>query len=283
MEWQHALYLAIILIEGVVFSWVAVYFNRRLRQLRDGQDVKVQKIKDEHVEQLERLHEQHALQMRRRKEFFLLGVAEIGHGLNNLLTPILAFTDMGKEAVSERTWKSLAEQVDNLCTVLKSLLEGSRAILATNRDVQVRNLKHMLEEMFQRLHVAYQYEASFVIHDRVQRPVSMDFSRLMFIVRNLMSNSFKYAHPERALVLEVTIERRGEQVRLVFSDNGIGIPADKLEQVMQGFHRVREANVDGFGFGWFLITELVQSMQGTVQLRSEHGEWTEVELTFPLV
>ncbi len=75
-------------------------------------------------------------------------------------------------------------------------------------------------------------------------------------------------------------------VRVLFSvsDTGIGIPADRLQDIFEPFRQVENSytrSYQGAGLGLAIVQRLVTSMAGNITIESEPGEGTEVHIVIP--
>ena len=61
-------------------------------------------------------------------------------------------------------------------------------------------------------------------------------------------------------------------------DNGIGIPADRLEVVFEPYHTTKEK---GTGLGLAIVKHNTELYGGTVKIESELGQYTRFILIFP--
>ncbi len=114
------------------------------------------------------------------------------------------------------------------------------------------------------------------------RAVYVDRSHWEKIVFNLVSNAFKFTL-EGAITVRLQV--RGENVELVVSDTGIGIPESEHARVFERFHRVagaRGRSVEGTGIGLALVQELVKLHGGSLRLESVVGRGTTFTVTLPL-
>jgi PAS domain S-box-containing protein len=91
------------------------------------------------------------------------------------------------------------------------------------------------------------------------------------IFANLVGNALKYRAAERPPRIQVTAAqtRDGRFVKVHVTDNGLGIPADKLDSVFRPFHRLHGAVAEGTGIGLATVKKLTERMGGSVELRSE--------------
>lgn len=102
--------------------------------------------------------------------------------------------------------------------------------------------------------------------------VSADHGRLEQVLLNLLDNAIKYTPPGGTVTLAA--EQRGQQVALVVSDTGVGIPAKDLPRIFERFYRVdegRSREQGGTGLGLAIVKHIVQLHGGEIQVTSEPG------------
>jgi signal transduction histidine kinase len=103
------------------------------------------------------------------------------------------------------------------------------------------------------------------------------------IFSNLIANSLKYASPTRKPVISIaSFITEGGTVELTVSDNGIGIPNTKIDEVFRPFKRGNHLTIDGSGIGLACVKKLTERFGGTVRATSNEGDGTTMHLLFPL-
>ena len=120
---------------------------------------------------------------------------------------------------------------------------------------------------------------------------SFDKLKLEKILTNLLSNAIKFT-PSGFVVLTVEVRvtpesQRGSkaELNLIVSDTGIGIPSDQLPHIFDRFHQVDSSTTragEGTGIGLALTKELVELMEGTIEVSSVLGEGSTFAVTLPL-
>jgi len=108
-----------------------------------------------------------------------------------------------------------------------------------------------------------------------------DKTRLGIIMKNLISNSFRYldtGKSENYVVIEGQVNE--QQLTLKITDNGIGIEEKHLPRIYDMFYRAVEHS-QGTGIGLFLVRETVRMLRGKIAVKSKLGEWTIFYLTLP--
>jgi PAS domain S-box-containing protein len=99
-----------------------------------------------------------------------------------------------------------------------------------------------------------------------------DGGRLQQCLVNLLSNAIKYSRPGGWVRVGVAGDAR--QVEISVSDNGIGIDPVQQEHLFEPFNRLgrQTTATAGVGLGLVITRQLVQAMQGRLQVRSKPGE-----------
>lgn len=92
---------------------------------------------------------------------------------------------------------------------------------------------------------------------------------------NLLSNAFKFT-PDNGKI-EINIIEKGNQVTIHFKDNGIGIPADELQNVFQPYFKGSNNRKNSSGIGLHLSREFIRLHLGTIEVSSFQG--TEFTIT----
>jgi K+-sensing histidine kinase KdpD len=100
-----------------------------------------------------------------------------------------------------------------------------------------------------------------------------DQAKLRQVLQNLVSNAVKYS-PKGGKVT-ITVENHSpEQIMISVSDQGIGIPQDKVEKLFQKFSRVdttEAKDIKGAGLGLWICREIVESHGGKIWIESDPG------------
>ncbi len=103
------------------------------------------------------------------------------------------------------------------------------------------------------------------------------------ILTNLISNSIKYKSEIATPLVAISTIEVGNEWKIVVQDNGLGFDSKlfsrKLFEPFQRFH----THKDGKGLGMFLVKTQVLAMKGAIELTSEPGVGTRVEITLPKI
>ncbi len=210
-----------------------------------------------------------------RKNEFL---ATLSHELRNPLAPMRAALHMLRSrSVDADKARSLVETMDrqvaqmtrlvedllDISRITRGAIELRRETLEVSAEVRnaIESCQGQLEVGGHEVVVRGPDEALHVVADRV---------RLQQILENLILNAAKYTnHGGR---IEVSAAATISDAVIRVTDNGIGIPPDKLSQVWELFVQVDESPErirKGLGIGLALVRDLVRRHGGSVEAQSE--------------
>lgn len=102
--------------------------------------------------------------------------------------------------------------------------------------------------------------------------VSVDPKQLQRIFDNLLENSRKYGSVT-PLKIKISLERNKEGFCICFSDNGVGVPEEKIPFIFDEFYRADESRnkKEGNGLGLYIVRYLTEAMGGSVRAENSGG------------
>lgn len=105
-----------------------------------------------------------------------------------------------------------------------------------------------------------------------------DRLKLYQIFSNIVQNSIKYREPTRELRIAIDVRQLDDHrgLAITVSDNGVGIPNDKLEAVFRPFQRAHTGQVEGSGIGLATVRKLVEKLGGEVSVTRSSPEGTTI-------
>ena len=102
------------------------------------------------------------------------------------------------------------------------------------------------------------------------------------VIRNLLNNAEKYTSTEAPI--EITVERRAQQLCVRVMDRGKGIDEGEADQLFAAFYRSPRtaATASGAGIGLAVCKRLVEAQGGQIWIAPRDGGGTEVAFTLPI-
>jgi signal transduction histidine kinase/ActR/RegA family two-component response regulator len=209
----------------------------------------------------------------RLKDEFL---ATLAHELRNPLAPIRTGISLVCDAkdpdVSHKALGVMQRQIRHMVRLIDDLLDVAR--------IKQGKLELKLERIPLASAIEEAIEASMPAVQRAEHRlrtqltdealfVDADQTRLAQIISNLLNNASKYT--PNGGEIELSVRREGESVVISVSDNGLGVPSDRLNDVFQMFNQV-DRSLDraqgGLGIGLALVRTLVEMHGGKVEAQS---------------
>ncbi len=120
----------------------------------------------------------------------------------------------------------------------------------------------------------------FISHDLPT--IAADTSTLTEVFVNLIDNAIKYSPENGVVTVNATAGDTMVQVDVI--DQGIGIPPNVMQNLFHKFyrsHRSRE-NVSGSGIGLYITKAIVESLGGSIEVRSKEGQGTTISFMLPI-
>ena len=103
----------------------------------------------------------------------------------------------------------------------------------------------------------------------------VDREKVEQILLNLLSNASKFTPPGGCVMLDANVAPDDDDfVELKVGDTGVGIPANRLEQVFEPFVQVENSHssrVEGSGLGLSISREMARGMSGDISVESTLG------------
>ncbi|GIV98127.1 MAG: hypothetical protein KatS3mg057_2784 [Herpetosiphonaceae bacterium] len=230
---------------------------------------------------------QEALQMRDR----FLSIAS--HELKTPVTSLLGYAQLLQRRAeregfvdprNQRALSALIGQAHRLHRLLISLLDLSRLQMEQfSIDRGVVDLAALTRRAVEEMQPLLEYHTLQLAGTDQPLVVEGDELRLEQVLHNLLQNAIKYS-PQGGPI-EVVIERRDIHACVRIRDKGIGIPADALPNLFSRFFRAANVNrqqINGMGIGLYLVREIVNLHQGTIEVESHEGEGSTFSVLLPL-
>jgi PAS domain S-box-containing protein len=176
---------------------------------------------------------------------------------------------------------------DRLGQLVNDILDLERLSSANTTLAMHRcNVALLLEQAA----VSAQIIAANVSIDLVVQPISAqvraDPHAILQVLTNLLSNAIKFSSPGSTVWLSAQLHPDTPDVLFQVTDQGRGIPADKLETIFDRFQQVDVSDSrrkGGTGLGLAICRAIVQQHNGTIWAESQLGQGSRFYFTLPIV
>ena len=109
----------------------------------------------------------------------------------------------------------------------------------------------------------------------------IDIECIERVMLNLLSNAIKYN--KKNGTIDVIIKNDQKHIYVEVIDSGVGIPKEKIDRIFDRFERIQNNNAvikEGSGIGLSIVKQLVNALNGDIEMESELNQGTTVRLTF---
>lgn len=236
-------------------------------------------------------------------------LANMSHELRTPLNSILILARILKENRPENLNEEQLKYAgvihnagNDLLTLINDILDLSKIesgkVDLDIEPVRVQEIRQNMESLF--TEIARSKKISFLTSIGTDVPEKMmtDLSKTEQVIKNLLSNAFKFTPEQGEITL--TVDTAGENTRyysdqlknstaqiLSFrvKDSGIGIPADKQKLIFEAFKQAdgtTSRKYGGTGLGLSISKELANILGGEIQVESEPGQGSCFTLYIPV-
>jgi HAMP domain-containing protein/CheY-like chemotaxis protein/signal transduction histidine kinase len=275
-------------------------------ELLERQNIEVER-KNREIDQarrsLEEKAEQLALSSKYKSEFLANMSHELRTPLNSMLILSRLLADNPEQNLSQKQVE-FAQTVHasgaDLLSLINDILDLAKIESGTMSveagEVRFAELAAAMEQSFGQL--AAERGLRYLVELEAGLPESMwtDGKRLQQVLRNLLSNAFKFT--ERGQVAFEVVRATGGwsydsdelnraelAIAFVVRDSGIGIPADKQRVIFEAFQQAdgtTSRRYGGTGLGLSISREIARLLGGEIRLESEPGVGSTFTLYLPL-
>lgn len=290
-----------LVLEGAVICFSVLFsaaFSRRMRRIlesirtvRKGDYSNKIKIKGhDEVEQLANefndLTDRLQVSEQRRRQF----VSDASHELKTPLASIKLLTDsilqneMDLATVREFVG-DIGGEADRLTRLSQKLLELTKVDSHADEEREVIDAASVADRVVRMLTpIAQQREITIELHAAAGCTVMTVEDDLYQILFNLAENGLKYNLTGGWL--GISVQRTEEDVILVVSDNGVGIPPEAMGYIFERFYRVdkaRSREAGGAGLGLSIVHDMVERNYGSISVAARDGGGTSFTVVFPYI
>jgi signal transduction histidine kinase/CheY-like chemotaxis protein/HAMP domain-containing protein len=274
-------------------------------QLLAQQNVEVER-KNREVEQARQALEEKAKQLALTSKYKSEFLANMSHELRTPLNSLLILSDQlsknpeqnlsNKQVEFAKTIHSSGNDLLNLINDILDLSKIESGTVAVDvGEVVIRDLYDYVERTFRHVAENKKLEFEMDLSSSLPRVIHTDAKRLQQIIKNLLSNAFKFTEKGKvALRIDQadrgwntetdTLNRAKNVLAISVSDTGIGIPTEKQQIIFEAFQQAdgsTSRKYGGTGLGLAISRELARLLGGEIRLSSNPGLGSTFTLYIP--
>jgi HAMP domain-containing protein/CheY-like chemotaxis protein/signal transduction histidine kinase len=278
--------------------------GQKAKQLAE-QNAEVERTNQE-IELARRALEEKAAELALTSKYKSEFLANMSHELR---TPLNSILILGQQLSDNRDGNLTAKQVEfarnmhsagtDLLNLINDILDLSKiesgTVTIEAEEITFAHVRDTLERTFRPQAEARNLAFTIELESHLPRAFTSEMKRLQQVLKNLLSNAFKFTHQGSVGVRVASVStgwttdhpvlnRTPGVIAFEVSDTGIGIPPDKQRMIFEAFQQAdagTSRKYGGTGLGLAISRELSHLLGGEIRLTSTPGEGSVFTLFLP--
>lgn len=243
------------------------------------------------------LYEEKLTEFRKKENANNQLLTSLSHDIRTPLTSIIGYTDAIKKELLKNDFKdelvskkvienyidivrekshSLKEYLDNVFDWFKL---NSNEFYLDLKDTEITELSRNIIKswivIFEEKNIDFDIEI-----EEKEIICEIDQNAYARVINNIIQNAVEHSKTKK---IQISIKESNRKIFITIKDFGVGIEPDDLEHIFDRLYKCDKArNKVGSGLGLYITKELVEKMNGYINVKSEVGEGTEFDITFEI-
>ncbi len=223
-------------------------------------------------------------------------LSNMSHDIRTPMNAIVGFTSLAMKHIDNRErmeeyLKKIMTSGNHLLSLINDVLDMSRIesgkIRLDEKACSLPEILHSICNIVQADVHAKQLELHIDTLDIRNEDIYCDKLRLNQVLLNLLGNAVKYTGAGGAINMRIT-EKAGApdgfaQYEFSIKDNGVGMSDEFVEHIFEPFEREKNSTtsgIQGTGLGMAITKNIVDMMNGTIEVESELGVGSTFTVSF---
>jgi two-component system, OmpR family, phosphate regulon sensor histidine kinase PhoR len=176
--------------------------------------------------------------------------------------------------------KRMNKQVE---TILQAALLDRQEVQLRLKPLHVHDILGSIVDNF-RLQFDERQGSAITELEAADDQVQGDEVHFTNMLNNLVDNAIKYSKEDVGVIVKISTENSGNNIRIRIEDNGIGMNRETVSRIFEKFYRAHTGNihnVKGFGLGLSYVKTMVDAHNGKIKVESTPGKGSVFVLEFP--
>lgn len=198
---------------------------------------------------------------------------------HTLKTPLAVLrSELENSVVKPESKNLLIKTVDNINSTVQDLLFLSK----TGNQVQNKekvNLSTIMNHLFE-LAGTLGEEKDLVVASNIENDIFIEAEKnlLQRALGNIVYNAILYNKPGGTV--DISLIKKNQKISISIKDSGVGINKGDLPSIFERFYRGKNSSESGSGLGLAISKSVIESLGGTISIKSAINKGTTVNITF---
>ena len=216
-------------------------------------------------------------------------ISSVSHEIRTPLTAIKGWAEtmnMGEgidKSVINKGLDIIVHETERLSKIVEELLDFSSlqsGIMAVSMD-KLDILAELGEAVYIFKERAVSENKTLVYNEpKMVSAIMGDKNRLKQVFRNIIDNALKYTSEGGGI--SVSVIEKNSRICVSVTDNGCGIAKSQLPRITEKFYKANSTQ-GGSGIGLAIVREIIEIHKGTLEIISEEGFGTTVNIFLPAI
>lgn len=203
------------------------------------------------------------------------------HEVKNILALVLANINImeinEKNEDHLKRYSSIKKDLSNINELIMDFIKCDES---TQRGRMRINLLNIIKEIVSRFHEALNHSFDFEYDFPVEEIyIYGNQIKIRELFINIIKNAIEAESHKRRLHLRISAAIQNEYIKIVIADNGKGLDAGELKRIRNPYYTTKQG---GNGVGLSIVTNIVSSYKGFLDIQSEVDKGSSVTILFPL-
>lgn len=212
------------------------------------------------------------------------GTAILNHTIKNEMSKIKFFYNLAKSSLEKQDLDGVKESIESVYPAIEGIDNMVDRIRSKTEEIVLKETNVNLLELIRKCVTELQVicnSKGIKINTQLESNITLygDDVLLSEVIKNILNNAIEAIAVKEGMIL-VQLHRIKNGVSIEISDNGVGIPKEELNRIMEPFFSTK-GNIKNHGLGLSFCYKVIRAHKAEILVHSEVNKGTSVILQFP--
>lgn len=212
----------------------------------------------------------------------------VSHNLRSPVASILGLTQLLDAGTSIEDAATTIAYIKETALAMDEVLHDLNTILSSRSTLKEKTEPFFLSDVIQSVCIILEKEideTQTTVREEIQpeaRYITSIKGYIQSAIFNLVSNAIKYRAEGRFTVIKISAEKKNGHIIISVADNGAGIDTEKHNNRLFTLYGRLNPAIEGKGLGLFMTKTQIESLNGTLTVKSTPGTGSVFTITLPV-